>query len=165
MRCGICRSTSPGSRPGPAGLASDRIPGPSPPLTVGLHGQLLPGPLGPSPGGAALLTPVLRGGRRWGCPDNRGRAGRGPADGEREGPKSDVERGAAHGREWRRGSGLGTSAAPTEPRPELGKPLSASVGTTRASAELGKLPPWLRSASVAAAAAWFIESHVTDQER
>lgn len=50
------------------------------------------------------------------------------------------KRGAAHGRERRRGSGLGTSAAQAEPRPELGKPPSASVGTTRASAELGKLP-------------------------
>lgn len=62
------------------------------------------------------------------------------------------KRGAALGRERRRGSGQGTSAAPTEPCAELGKPPSASVGTTRASAELGKLPPCLRSALVAAAA-------------
>lgn len=95
-----------GSRPGPASSVSARTPGPSPPLTVGLHGQLLPGALGPSPGGAALLTPVFVW-RRSGCPDNRGWAGERAGGARRTARGRDQKvtwkRRAAHGREWRRG--------------------------------------------------------------
>lgn len=140
--CGICGSSSCRFETWPSWLGSARTPVPSPPLTVGLHGQLLPGPLGPSPGGAALLTPVL-GGRRSGCPDNRGRAGGARRTARGRDQKVTWKRRTAHGREWRRGSGPGSATALVEPRPELGKALSASAGTTRTSAGLGKLPPGL----------------------